>query len=130
MRVAQLRQVIDGFRDAEVRDVVGRGLRAQQQMIAHVLFDRAVAVVAADDRIGQVEIFDHGFELAAMPLGHLAAKDGGEFRGLANRAIGIEEPLAERVQRRPALKDQVVAVLDLREETADADSRRPAVRSA
>jgi hypothetical protein len=82
-------------------------------MVAHVLFDRAVAVVTADDRIGQVEIFDDGFELAAMPCGDLAAEDGGELRGLADRAVGVEETLAERIARRTALKDQVVAVFDL-----------------
>jgi len=39
------------FRDTEIRHVIGRGLRAQQEVIPHVLFDRPVPVVAADDGI-------------------------------------------------------------------------------
>ena len=90
--------MVDGFRDTEVSDVVGRGLGAEQQVILDVLFNGAVAVVAADDGIREVEIFNHRFELAAIPLGHLPAEDGREFRGLTNRAIRIEQAFAEGVQ--------------------------------
>jgi hypothetical protein len=50
-----------------------------------------------------------------MPPGDLAPEDRGEFVRLADGAIGIEQPFAESVEGRPPLKDQVVAVLDLRE---------------
>ena len=84
-------------------------------MVAHVLLDRAVAVVGPDHRIGQVEIFDARFELAAVPPGDLAAEDGGEFRGLPDGPVRIEEALAQCIQGGATLKDQVVAVFDLRE---------------
>ena len=44
------------LRDTEIRHVIGRGLRAQQEVTPHVLFDRPVPVVAADDGIREVEI--------------------------------------------------------------------------
>ena len=114
--LAELGYGVDGLRDAEVGDVVGRGLGAEPQVIPDVLFDGAVAAVAADHRIRQVEVFNQRFELAAVPFGHLAAEDGGELRGLPNRAIRIEQALAERVQGGPPIEDQVVRLLDLREE--------------
>ena len=115
-RIAQLRQVFDGFRDTEVPDVVGRGFGTQGQVIPHVLFDGAVAAIAADDRIREIEVFDDGFELAAVPLRDLPAEDRREFRRLADRTIRIEQALAERVKSRAPIEDQIVTVLDLREE--------------
>jgi hypothetical protein len=46
-----------------------------------------------------------------MPLGDFAAEDRGEFCGLSDRAVGVEEAFAKRVERGAALKDQVVAVM-------------------
>jgi len=45
-------------------DVVARRLGPKDEMIANVLFDEAVAVVAADHGIGQVHVFDLGLQLA------------------------------------------------------------------
>ena len=85
-------------------------------MIAHVLLDEAVAVVAADDRIGQMQVLDFGLQLAAIELADLAAKDGGDLVRLADGAIGVEEPLAQLVEAGAAMEDQIVAELGLGEE--------------
>jgi hypothetical protein len=106
-------QMLDGLREAVVADVIGRGFGAEQEMIAHVLRDRALTVVTANDGIRHVQIGNDGFELAAMACGDLPANDDGERGGLADGAVRVEEPLAERVQRGPTTEDQVVAVLDL-----------------
>jgi hypothetical protein len=123
-RIAQRRQMVDGFRDTEVSDVVGRGLGAEQQVIADVLFNGAVAVVAADDGIREVEIFNQRFALAAVPL------DVREFRGLTNRAIRIEQAFAQGVQGDSRVEDEVVRVTRPARRTADADSSPAAARSA
>src|SRR5262245_58173426 len=68
-----------------------------------------------DDVVGQVEIFDEGLELPAIAGGDLATEDGGELRRLPDGAGRIEESVAERVEGGAALKNQVVAVLDLRD---------------
>ena len=99
-------------------------------MIADVLFDRAVAVVAADLGIREVEIFNQRFELATVPLGYLPAENVGEFRGLPNRAIRIEQALAERVHRGTPVEDQIVRVLDLRKEESMLIARGSGVPSA
>ena len=85
-------------------------------MIANVLLDEAVAVVAADHRVGQVHVFDLGLQLAPIMLGDLATEDHGDLVGLSDRSIGIEQALAEVVQGRATMEDEVVAELDLREE--------------
>jgi hypothetical protein len=94
---AQCRQILNGLLDAVVGDVVGRRLSAQVEMIADVLLDKAVAIVAADDRVGQLDVFDDGLQLAPILLGHLASKDGRDLVGLADGAVGIQETLAESI---------------------------------
>jgi hypothetical protein len=60
--------------------------------------------------MGQLDIFDDGLELTAVDLGDLAPEDG------ADGAIGIEQALAQRVQRCTAAEDKIVAVFDLSKE--------------
>ncbi len=87
-------------------------------MIADVLLDEAVAIVAADDRVGQLDVFDDGLQPAPILLGHLASEDGRDLVGLADGAVGIQETLAELVQSGAPMEDQVVAVLHLSEKQA------------
>ena len=105
-----------GLFHAVVVDVVARGLGPKHQVIANVLLDEAVAVVAANHRIGQVHVFDLGLQLASIMLADPAAEDHGDLVGLPDCSIGIEQAFTEAVQRRAATEDEVVAELDLREE--------------
>jgi hypothetical protein len=114
----QRREMLDGLLDAVVSDVVGCGLGAQVEMIAHVLFDRALAEVAADDRVGQLDVFDDGLQLTPILLGHLTSKDGRDLVGLADGAVGIQQTLAESIQSGATMEDEVIAVLHLSEEQA------------
>ena len=61
-----------------------------QAVVAHVLLDEAILVVATDDRIGQVHVLDHRLELASVPIGDPVAEDNGELVGLADGAVGVE----------------------------------------
>jgi hypothetical protein len=82
-------------------------------MVPDVLLGKTMPVMRANDRIGQVEILDHGLELASVAFGNPATKDHRQFRRLADRPIRIEEALAQSVQRRAAAEDQVVAVFHI-----------------
>src|SRR6266403_4072319 len=113
---AEAREVLDGLGDPVVGHIVGGGLRPEQEMVADVLLDEAVAVVTADDRVGQVEVFDHGLELAPIPSGHLAAEDGRNFVRLADRSVGIEQALSQAIQGGAPVEEEIVAVLHLGEE--------------
>ena len=57
--------------------------------------------MAADDRVGQVHIFDLGLQLAAVLLGNLAAKTDGYLIRLADRPVGVEQTLAQLVEGGP-----------------------------
>jgi hypothetical protein len=57
------------FRDPEVGDIVRRRLRAEQEMVSHILLDGAIPVIAPNHRIGQVGILDDCFELPTLTLG-------------------------------------------------------------
>ena len=115
-RVAERGEVLHRLLDAVVIDVVAGSFGAQHQVIADVLLDEAVAVVAADHRIGQVHVLDFGLQLAAMMPGDLAPEDHGDLVGLPDRSIGIEQAFAELVEGGAAPEDEVVAEFDLREE--------------
>ena len=41
----------EGLFHAVVRDVIGGGFRSKRKMIAYVLLDKSIAVVAADDGV-------------------------------------------------------------------------------
>ena len=84
-------------------------------MIADVLLEKAVSVVAPDDGIRQIHVFDNGLEFPAVLLGDLAAEDDGNLVRLANGSIGIQQPLSHLVQGSAAGEDEVIAVLDLGE---------------
>jgi hypothetical protein len=45
-------------------DVIARGIGPEDQMIANIPLDEAVAVVAPDHLIGQVHVVDLGLQLA------------------------------------------------------------------
>jgi hypothetical protein len=85
-------------------------------MVADILFDKAMAVMATDHRIGQIDILDDGLKFAFVLFGNLTAKDDGNFVGLADGAIGIQQPGSELIERRAAMKNQIVTVFDLGKE--------------
>lgn len=98
-------------------------------MVSNILFDEAVLVVTADDRIGELHIVDAAFELARMCSVDTATKDHGEFIGLSDLAIGIEQPLSQSVEACATVEDEVVAVFDLGEEELMPQSRMLFLRS-
>jgi hypothetical protein len=85
--------------------------------------------MTADDGVGQVKIFDHCLQPAPIILGHLAAEDGGDFVGLSDGAISVEQALAESIQSRTPMEDEIVAIFGLRKRTGDAGSRLACVPS-
>ena len=46
--------------------------------------------MAADDRIGQVDVLNEGLQFAPVVFGDLAAKDDGDLVGLTDGTIGIQ----------------------------------------
>ena len=115
---------------AVVGDVVGRRLGAQDQVVTDILLDEAVTAMAADDRVGQVHVFDLGLQLAAALLADLATEDDRDLVRLADGAVGVEQALAELVESGSPLKDQVVAEFDLREEQPVLTAALPALSVA
>ena len=61
-----------------------------------------------------------------MMTGDAAAEDQGEFVGLTNGAIGVEEPLLESIDGGATTEDQIVAKFYLREKQSVLN---PSVRS-
>lgn len=87
-------------------------------MVTDVLLHEPVPVMAADHRIGQVQIFDDSLQLATVLLGDLAAENDGDLVRLPNGTIGVQQPVSHPIERRAAAEDQIIAVLDLSEKQA------------
>src|SRR5262249_49282351 len=86
---------------------------AEDEVVADILLDKAVSIVAA---IGQVHVLDLGLQLAPIVLGDLAAEDNRDLVRLSDGSIGVKQAFAKHVQCCTATKDEVVAELDLRED--------------
>ena len=114
--VSQLGQVFHRLFDPIVGDVIGSRLGAQAQVIADILLEEAVSIVATDHWVRKIEILDDGLKLSLVLLGDLATEDRGDLVGLADRTVGIQQSLAELIQCGPPVKDQVVTIFHLGEE--------------
>jgi hypothetical protein len=90
---AKLGQVADRLADAEIARVVAGGLIAKQNVVTHTLFDGAVFVLAANDRIAQVMVGDTGLEPIAIRFGDAVTEDRAELVGTADaRAASTRAP--------------------------------------
>ena len=114
--LTELRQVLDVLVDAVVSDVIGSRLGSQQPAVTDVLLGETMAVMAANHRIGKIEIFDDGLQPALVLLGHLAAEDRGDLLRLADGTVHVQQALSELVHGGAPEKDQVVSVFGLGEE--------------
>jgi hypothetical protein len=98
---------------AVIVHVIRRRFGPEHAIIADVLFDEAILVMAAHHWIGKVDIFDNGLKLATVLLRDLAAEDDRELIRLSDGAIGIQQSIADAIQRRPAREDEIVAIFNL-----------------
>ena len=108
---AERRKIFDRFVHAVIIDVVAGRLCPQGEVVANVLLDEAVAVMATNNGVGKLHIRDLSLQLTPIALADLATKDHYDLVRLSDRSIGIEQAFAELVQRRTAMKDNVVAEL-------------------
>ena len=88
--LAQLREILNSFFAAVIINIVGSRLGPQQDVIADVLFDEAIAVMTADDGVGQIHILDDGLQFSPVLFGDLPAEDHGDLVGLTAGPIRIQ----------------------------------------
>jgi hypothetical protein len=69
-----------------VGDVVTGRLGTEDDVVTHVLLDEAIAIVTADNWVGQVHVFDLGLQLAAVLFRDLATEDDGS-RGVPSGPV-------------------------------------------
>jgi hypothetical protein len=62
---------------------------AQTEVVADILLDETMAVVAANHRIGKIDILDDGLQFAFVLLGHLTAKDHRDLVRLTDGPVGV-----------------------------------------
>src|SRR5271167_1272478 len=74
-----------------------------------------MGVMTANDGIGKIEVFDLGLQFALVLLGHFPTKDQSDLFGLSDGSVHVQQSLRELVHGGPTEKDQVVAILHLRE---------------
>ena len=97
-------ELVDGFVHEVVVHVVGGGLGPWQKMIGDLLFDKAMAIGTADDRIEWIEVFELGLQFSAILWGDFSAKDNGDLVGLFDGAVRVQESLAQGIAGNVAVK--------------------------
>ena len=85
--------MVDGLGHGVVGHVVGGCFGAEQKVIADVLLDEPLAIVAADDRVGEIQILDHGLQPATIAFRDLTTEDHRDLVRLADGA-GVEQTFA------------------------------------
>ena len=61
--ISQWGQVFYSLPDPIVGDVIGRQLGAQAQMIADILFEKSLSIMATDHWVRKIKIFNDGLKL-------------------------------------------------------------------
>src|SRR6266436_4787880 len=97
--VAQRGKMLDSLIHSVVGHVVAGCFGPEDQVVAHVLLDKAIAIMAADNRVGQVHVFDLGLQFAAVLSGDLATEDDGDLVRLADGPVGVEQTFPQFVER-------------------------------
>ena len=58
-------------------------------MIADILLEKALSIMATDHRVRKIKIFNDGLKLPFVVFGDLATEDYGDFFRLTHGAVGI-----------------------------------------
>src|SRR6478736_2329852 len=85
-------------------------------MIADILFEKSLSIMATNHWVRKINVFNDGLQLSFVVFSNLATEDHRYFFGLADGAVGIQQSLGELIQSRPPVKDQVVTIFDLGKE--------------
>ena len=72
--------------------------------------------MTTNHRVRKIQILDDGLKLSLVVLRDHATEDRGDLVGLADGPVGIQQSLPELIQCGPAVKNEVVTILDLGEE--------------
>ena len=59
-------------------------------MIADILLEEAVSIMAANHRVRKIQILDDGLKLSLVLLSDFATEDRSDLIRLADRAVGIQ----------------------------------------
>ena len=111
--LAHVGQVIEPLLQAEVGQIVGADLVAQEGGELLVLLDEGVLPVGAKDVMAVLDLLEGGVELAVQLLGDAGAEDLGDLVGRQPPQPQFAAALEDLVDREVALEDEVAAVLDL-----------------
>src|SRR5437867_13448834 len=71
--------------------------------------------MAAHHGVGKVDVFDDCLKLATVLPRNLTTEDDREFVRLPNRAIGVQQPIANPIQCCTPREDEIVTIFNLSE---------------
>jgi hypothetical protein len=88
---------VDDFVNGVVADTIGGRFGTPQEVIANLLLDEAMAIVSANDGVGQRQVLQYDVEFSSVTLGDLTAEDKGDLIGLTDGVtildLGKEEAM-------------------------------------
>ena len=106
-------EVLQTLLQAEVGQIVGADLVAQEGGELLILLDEGMLPVGAKDVVPVLDVLERGGELALEPFAHTGAEDLGDLVGAKAPQPQLATALEDLVDRKVALEDEVAAVFDL-----------------
>src|SRR5712672_738122 len=106
-------EVVQSLLEAEVGEVVGDQLVAQEGGELFVLFEEGVLEVGAEDMMAVLDAIDDGGQLAAHPAVQARAEDLGDLVGGQPPQAEFAATFEQLVDGKVALEDEVAAILNL-----------------
>jgi hypothetical protein len=106
-------EMVQSFLEAEIGEVVGDQLVAEEGRELFVLLQEGVLEVGAEDMMTVLDAIDDGGELALHPTAHVRAKDLGDPVSRQPPQAEFAAAFKQLVDREVALENEVAAVLDL-----------------
>ena len=105
--------MVQSLLEAEVGEVVGDQLVAQEGGELFVLLEKGVLEVGAEDMMAVLDAIDDGGELAAHLAVQARAEDLGDLVGGQPPQAELAAAFEQFVDGKVALEDEVAAILDL-----------------
>src|SRR5260221_3094775 len=106
-------EMIEPLSEAEVGEVVGSQLVAQEGPELLVLLEEGVLEVGAEDMMAVLDAVDDGGQLAVHAATDAPAEDGRDLVGAEPPQAEFAAALEQLVDGKVALEDEVAAILDL-----------------
>src|ERR1700694_3822324 len=113
--IAHVVEMIESFLQAEIAEVMGAKLVAEEAGELLVLFEKSILPVGAEDVMAMLDLIDDGGEFPMQPFVQPHAEDLADAVRRQSPQADFAASFKDFVNREVAFENEIAAVLDLRD---------------